>query len=483
MSLKHTRRRYRFDKGLATGQKLDILANDPTLAALAATELPGLGEKTNGSITDARGMMVFGAASVLWGSDRRAEVELADQWPIRRPIFDKAGIRTSIDAPNAAAWQYYRDRYLTEDVVANLKETLRDLWVGQARKMGLFPKPIGQHDWLNTNHLHTVYADGTWFAPASGVGIRGQKSRAAENGQPRLSEDVDERGRAAGYCHVFTMARRQGDDRMRLVLDFERARRGDELPVVLESLRRVHHLAEDGLRHFVYDRALNSHDQVKEIVAMGILPIGKPAGLDAFHDWRKVLGSEVEPGALTFDLDWGGCTHRVAMTHGMMWNLKNRRGRWLREKRADISDIRRVKREDGSFAFLLDLRMRCGPRWHDFTVDLCAPLTVDGGRREVDLAAHLKPHPVADIELISNAYSVRNDVESEFSRFKNHMGIGPRAGSFTALGHEIDLLLLSLTVNALAWAEWRQDYAKSTVKYRVTRCLTSPRMSGVLTAV
>lgn len=482
MSSKHIRRRYEFDKGLATGQKLDILANAPTLAALAKLELPGLGEKTNGSITDARGMMVFGAASVLWGSDRHAEVELADQWPIRRPVFEKAGIRTSVDAPNAAAWQYYRDRYLTEDVVADLKETLRDLWVGQARKMGLFPKPIGRHDWLNTDHLHTVYADGTWFAPASGVGIRGQKSRAAANGQPRLSEDVDERGRAVGYCHVFTMARRP-EERMRMVLDFERARNGAELPVAIESVRRARQRIGDGLRHFVYDRALSSHDQIGEIAAMGILPIGKPAGLDTFADWRKIVDSEFKPGVLTFDLDLDGCPHRLAMHHGMMWNLVNRGGRWFYEKRADVADIRRVQREDGSFGFLLDLRMRCGPRWHELTVDLTAPLTVDGGRRRIRIAAHLKPHPVADTKLIENAYSIRNDVESGFGRFKNHMGIGPRAGSFTPLAHEIDLLLLSLTVNALAWAEWRQEYAASTARYRVTRCLTSPRRAGVLTAV
>ncbi len=475
MSSKHIRRRYEFDKGLATGQMLDILANDPILAALAELKLPGLGEKTNGSITDARGMMVFGAASVLWGSDRRAEVELADQWPIRRPVFDKAGIRTSVDAPNAAAWQYYRDTYLTEDVVADLKEVLRDLWVGQARKMGLFPTQ-SEHDWMEPDHLHTVYADGTWFAPASRTNIRGQKSKA-KTGEPRVSEGNSIGGKLDGYCSVWMLARRP-EPRMRMILDFAGAPAGGEMPVALDSLEALRSRVGDGLRQFVYDGALRGHDQVTRIVEMGVLPIGKPDAVDSFADW-DVRGKPLRSKILNFDFDFSGCVHRLAADYGMLWHLEHDGELWRYGKRAVVESVERRKRPDGSYTFDVDLRLRCNSSWHELRVDLTEPLVVDGGRRSVRLAAHVKAHPMADIERFASAYGIRNDAESGFARFKNYLGIGSRAGSFTRLAHDIDLLLLALTSNALAWAEWRQEYAASTARYRVTRCLTSPRMAGV----
>ena len=450
-------RRYEFNRGLATGQKLEILAKDPVFSALAAELAPGLGVRTKRSLTDAKGMLLFGAATVLFGSDRSAEAEVAYQWNRLQPALKRAGVAVSADSPAASSWRYYREEYLTEDVVAAMMEAVRGMWANQALEMGLFPAAQSQHDWMDPDHLHTVYADGTWFAPASRTNVRGQKSRA-KKGAPRLSEGISLGGKLDGYCSVWVLARRP-EPRMRLILDFARAQGGGEIPVVLDSLQVLRSRIGDGLRHFVYDRALRGHDQVTRIVEMGLLPISKPDSVDAFSDW-DVRGHPVRDNVLSFDLDFAGCVHRLAADYGMLWHLEHDGKVWRYTKRMAVEAISRRVKPDGSCAFDIDLRLRCEKSWHQLRVDLTEPLLVDGGRRNVRLAAHLKPHPMADMDRFSAAYGIRNDVEAGFSRFKNNLGIGHRAGSYTRLAHEIDLLLLALTSNALAWAEWQQDHSE-----------------------
>lgn len=102
-------RRYEFDRGLAMGQRLEILAKDPLFSALAAELAPPLGVRTKGSVTDAKGMLLFGAATVLFGSDRSAEAEVAYQWNRLQPALKRAGVAVSADSPTASSWRYYRE--------------------------------------------------------------------------------------------------------------------------------------------------------------------------------------------------------------------------------------------------------------------------------------------------------------------------------------------------------------------------------------
>lgn len=243
---------------------------------------------------------------------------------------------------------------------------------------------------------------------------------------------------------------------MRFVLDFERARNGEEIPVVLKSVAGLRDRVGDGLRHFVYDRAFSGHDHVRAIVELGILPITKPAGVDSFSDWTKVRGSLWKTGTPRFDMSLDGCLHKMALNQGMIWHLEESRGGLVHAKRADHHSIDRYRNPDGSYGFKIGLEMRCGSSGHRFTVDLTEPNPVVGGTQVMGI--NLKAHPVADVDAISKAYSIRSDVESSFSWLKNSTGMGPRAGSYDSAAHEMDLFLVSLTNNALAFAEWRQRY-------------------------
>lgn len=53
-----------------------MLANNPVFSAVAGELAPPLGVTTKRSSTNAKGMLLCGAATVLFGSNRAAEAEL-----------------------------------------------------------------------------------------------------------------------------------------------------------------------------------------------------------------------------------------------------------------------------------------------------------------------------------------------------------------------------------------------------------------------
>src|SRR5690606_11093505 len=99
---------------LAVGERVEVLAMNPGFSAWAeevTRTAGGYGSKTKKSVTDPKGMLLFGAASVMYGSDRAAAAELRYAWPLLIPKLKRAGVSVSDTAPNDAGWQYFRSVY------------------------------------------------------------------------------------------------------------------------------------------------------------------------------------------------------------------------------------------------------------------------------------------------------------------------------------------------------------------------------------
>lgn len=463
--------RYDFDRHLAVAQRLEILAWDVLFSLAAETvkqAAASYGTKTKKTATDVKGMLIFGAASVMYGSDRAAAAELRYAWHRLAPMLRRAGVEVSDRAPDEAAWQYFRRTYLSDpDLIEQLWELVRETSLGMALEMGIFPEPSTEHRWLHPDHLATVYADGTWVKPASSVGIkRGRvvhKSRST-TGRPRLSDDVDTSGRNHGYQHTVILARRP-EKRMQLILDVRRAAPSRDVKVAIESVLRLRSRLGDRLRHFAYDRALSSHDDITRVMRAGILPLTKPGNVDAFDDWKQLKGRRIrldrkQKKAIPFDYRFDdGCFHHLAIDAGMLWDMNNAGGVLYYGKRAEHREIRRVDRADGSYDFEIDMRLHCRRSGdHDFTWSLTGEVPRLNHRRPLRLATHLRPFPIAETKVSGPALTVRQNAESNFKRMKDFLGLGRRARSFKALDHEIDLLLVTIAHNALVWAEYQQRY-------------------------
>lgn len=466
-----TTHRYDFDGHLAVAERLELLALDPlfSLVAQAVTEVAeSYGTKTKKSVTDPKGMLVFGAASVMYGSDRAAAAELRYAWPLLAPKLRRAGIMVTDRAPDEKAWQYFRSTYLDDpDLVERLWELVRELSLGMALEMGMFPEPASEQEWMSPDHLATVYADGTWMAPASSVGVkRGRKVHESRstNGRPRLSEDIDKSGRNHGYQHTVVSARRP-ETRMRLILDVGRAAPSRDVKVGIESVLRLRSHLGDRVRHFAYDRALNSHDDITALMRAGILPLTKPGNVHAFDDWKQLPTKRIrldgkKKKAIPFEYRFDdGCFHHLAIDAGMLWDMDDAGGVLNYGKRAEHLDIRRVVRADGSYDFEVDMKLYCRRGGnHYFTWSLTGAVERLDHRRPLRLAAHLRPFPIADPDITGPALTVRQNAESNFKYMKDFMGLGRRARSYGVLAHEIDVLLLTIAHNALVWAEFRQRY-------------------------
>lgn len=182
--------------------------------------------------------------------------------------------------------------------------------------------------------------------------------------------------------------------------------------------------------------------------------------MDAFDDWKKLPNTKLRPnGAISLAQRFDGdCYHALAIDAGMLWDMDEYPSGPYYRKTAEHRGIRRVRLSDGTYDFEIDMRLVCH-RTHDhyFTWSLTGS-TERLFQPPLRLAAHLRPFSIADWETAGPALGIRQNAESTFGYLKDYIGLGRRAGSYSALAHEIDILLVMMIHNALVWAEYRQKY-------------------------
>ncbi len=448
--------RWNFDRGLAIVDRLTVLAETPLLR-VAADALPPGNDRIMGrpSTLTKEGLLIVGAATVLFGSDRRADAELDAQWPLLRPRLRAAGIPVPVRPPTAQAFRYWRDTHLQDPAVLDdLKAALLPVYIGMAKDMGFFGD-TSEAGWLEHLPYNTLLADGSWWRPASEVGHPIDKNGTTKRSRtryrtPRVVEDADVRGNAFGYCHVMVFA--QGvNPRERIVFTIDRAPGGNEMDNVVPTVLRLREMLGDGLRHFIYDGAMAGVHH-HELHRSGLLTVNKPKGLRSLEQWRSFQGSRIAKNRIMRIHTHCTHDHRVDLAAGMFWVVgTDQLGRPVRSTVVEHRDVRRLMRPDGGFRFELDLVTRCPEGDHILTVDPSAErYKLD--RRWLNLAEQLRTLPM-NLETFGPVYGLRNSSESDFSHMKHFLGLGTRAGSYTVERHELDLILTGMIHNAADWLE------------------------------
>lgn len=145
-----------FDRAL--GDLIGILLRDPMFRGWAGA-LPSY--KREGARFPPIVQMVVCLATLLYGSDRRAERELRYQWSLIRREFADAGIELGWDVPTTYHFRHYRDSVMGKEGVAGMVEVFRDMAPLEARRHGLLPD-VADVDWLSPAAENVLAADGTW---------------------------------------------------------------------------------------------------------------------------------------------------------------------------------------------------------------------------------------------------------------------------------------------------------------------------------
>ena len=449
---------YDFDN-LSFGDKLELFAQSP-LVRQFAEQMPAQGLRTKRALTTTVGTLVVGLASILAGSDRRADAELRYLWPILRPVLVKAGLEVADEPVTTQHFRDYRRRFVTGEVLASLHSAFRRQAVDLVKVLGLL-KDQGE-PLLSPSVSQLVFGDGAWFTPASDVGRMKRRHKGNEKGKvaphpsrskygcPRIV-DYDSRGKAYGYNHVTLYARSEAP-RLRVVLSLLAAPGGNELDAMDEELDRLVAAFGDGLRGFVYDGAMaGAHHRVYR--KRGLLTINLPKGMDSREDWGKGLDKVVGNAGHVITVHLAqGCTHHLNVAYGSFYQLeRDALGRWVRRRVLEHTDVRRIKTDDG-YRWELDVKIHCeGGTVHTWTVDPNGHLASDKGT--VNLVERLRIITPHSGEPFSVLYGVRNNAEAHNRLIRTDWAMGDRARSYARKDHELDRLLVCLLNNALVLAE------------------------------
>ncbi len=363
-----TRLGYRFDN-LSVMDRLEIAVQSPLVSELGRT-LPRHGVTTRPAKTSPTGMLLLGIASVIAGSDRRAEAELRTHWHRFRRVCLASDIPMPAEPLRLQIFRDYRARFITEEVLADLHLAFRAQAVQLAQLLGLLKSDDAPMSSPATSQV--VFGDGSWFLPASDVGRvktdyfrrnRPHQSRAKK--KPRVV-DYDVQGAAYGYNHVTLHVRAATEEenpaaaRLQVVLALLAAKGSDEMHVTNLEVRRLRDAVGDGFRCFVYDGAM-AGEHHRRFRSYGLLTVNKPKGISTLTDWRNGLDTHVGEGQRVLELTFpAGCVHRLNVAYGMFWQLRsNPTGRRLvRERVADHVDLRRHQEED-RFRWELDVALPC----------------------------------------------------------------------------------------------------------------------------
>ncbi len=481
---------YDFDLGLAQIERLEVLIASPLLAVLVP-DLPVTGEKTKRSSGEAAALIVVGAATLICGSDRAATRELRAHWPRLRAAFDTAGIRVSGVPLGATEFRTYRDDLLGGVLPEPVKEALRELFVGLALELGLFPEVNAP--WNEPDPDGVPTADGTWvraYAEAGGEygsasdSVSGDADRFNAvkwkgNGGSKPTKDAEQRNKTSwGYNICIVSVRGDGKrHRQRVVLDIARAVDGDELAAAMPAFLRLKDRLGDRLRCVVYDGAMRGTHHL-QLRAAGMVTVNKPRGIRKLDQWQQHRGTRLGKTAKVFELPIScGCRHLFNVVGGMMWEAHHAPLGLTRS--AEPLPVTTLDRHgpdaDGVYSWTMTLRVPCREGDHVVEVDPNAKLpsiTVKalqaGAKRSsavTNLAEDLRMVQMHQ-EVFRPVYGRRNDSESGNKTLKTDYGHGKRANSVTWGRVDFDLWMFALLHNALVLREHQQLKAKARSQQR-----------------
>lgn len=455
---------YRFDEGLSQIERLEVLIDSPLLK-LVAPRLPAHGTRTKPALADPAALLVVGAATVIFGSDRRADTELRAHWPHLRERLVSAGYRVPASPLRARHFRDYRDKVLGGSLPEEVKEELRDLAANVAIELGLFPNV--DSPWAQPEPGQVVVADGSWWAAASKV--RTVEESRSKLGIPRVVADADPHNKHSwGYNFCFLSVRGE-HPRQRVMLDIVHAEGQREMEVVVPAVLRLRARVGDRFRWFVYDGAMRGVHQ-ELLRPAGILALNKPPGTRQKDQWRKHQRTKLAKTTAIFDLGVECATrHLFTVTAGLLWDVEVRQGltspELFRCRVLDVNEVRRLSGGDGTYRWELVCTVRCDRGDHQVVVDPGATLrgtsaqqfikNPDGparGRCRINLSEKLRVVQV-NSEEFWRIYGARNDIEAGNKTMKFDFGLGTRAGSFRVGAHEMDLWIFMLLANSLALRE------------------------------
>lgn len=450
---------------LSFGDKLELVARSPLFRELAVA-LPKQGGVSKRALTTTLGTLVIGVATIVAGSDRRADAELRYQWPILRPRLAALGIEVSETPPTSQHFRDYRARYLTATVVDFVHELLRLQGIRVAKLLGLLTYNGEPFDEPSVGTV--VYGDGKWFKPASDVGhpkhqhngtVAPHPSRAQRGARRVVPFDVQ--GRNYGYNHVTLYVRgstvenseRKALARKQVALALVRAVKGAEMQALTPEIERLRSTIGDGFRCFTYDGAMEGKHH-RHLRRLGILTVNKPKTTKSLTDWTKGMHARLgEKDHLVEVRLAEGCVHYLNVHRGLMFKCeRDALGRWARHTVLEHVATRRADTAT-RFRWEVDLVIHCEAHGtgHIWTVDPTDTLVSTKGT--VNLAQQFRIVAPNHNPAMRRIYGTRNCAESHNKWVKSECAMGDRARSFTPTDHEFDRLLVLFLHNALALAE------------------------------
>lgn len=463
--------RFSFDSGLSDIRALELLIAGPLLRLLQA-ELPKYGMATKPSAAEPAALMVVGVASVLCGSDSRADSELVDHWPRLHQAFRENGYRVPEHPLTTGAFRYYRDEVLGGSMPESLAAMLRAAFAHLAIQLGLLPE--SEEPWLEPAVGQIVAADGTWQKAASEVTCV-EDSRTAFPGnredrirRSRILEDTSALYSSVGY-NTLVFSVRGDETRLRVILDVRNSRQsemGDVVPALQDLVALV---GTERLRCFVYDGAMTGEVHREIRTSCGVLTVNKPKGIRSAGQWQRHRESLVSPDASGFQLPGilSQCAKVFNVAGGLIWDLERSSGRFVRRRVVEVREVSRHALGARGFSWSVCLRVRCSDHHHDIQLDPNAELVGRTARwqfegtgaprrtRIIKMPEVFRILGMNESDGFKAVYGRRNDTEAINRQLKTDLRMGHRAGSYTLGRALFDFWLAAILANSKVWEEHR----------------------------
>ena len=505
---------------------LGAFITSPLFRALSGALPPRRGGGRPADVSPAVALFV-GAVVVAYRSTRRADTALQMYWLRFHRLLHTAGYEVGLNPPRSQHWHDYRAEYLEDpELIEVMLGRWRKVAAVMANDMGLGLPAGGPLDYLNLIAEEVLFGDGMWARPASEIGY-GKPLRASRaKREPRIVTDAIRHGkksRTFGYP-LTSIGIRGPKKRQRIILDLSIAPGGSPAHEITEVIDRLElvlpHFAEDAIRGFVYDGAMNSKHHRKIRTKFGLLSVNRRVGhnkaktmreelaerlgLHRHHwekrtfprDWVRLVWRRPAPRPQHWALTVDDCTHRVGFTWGALWTvedeypnvegvdpeLANVRYRWGRPCR--VTGIRRYP--DGrKYRWEVDVKIPCQFGPHVITFDpnrdrlnyqmkrsssakgtelnLFDPdstVNQDAKGRKINLAQQFGIIDQTRTHRFARMYGIRNDAESWNSTLQGFYMIGKRSRTFSRERFLLDVLLATTMHNTLNWEEHSTSRAR-----------------------
>lgn len=463
------------------------VARSQTSDLVAVFSMPGLEEIAEPlfpyatSRSGAVALVGYLAARPATRSANALDMELSDpwMWDKIRSVAERQGRLLPADPPSFNKLHHLRRRVADdfEEVLLEIQERFILEAFKLARLAGLAdPATVG--DLLRPVRSNTLYADGTWWDPLSGVVVDDETGQVTGSrahrlyGRPRVTDVLTTTKDGKQLKGIpFVMAGVRGDEQLkRVVLGFRRflspklSDSKGETAAAIELLRRVLAHSDGGLRWCVYDMAFRGKhlDELGRLGVVGIAAMTAAAGNEA-HLELSTTGE----GPLRYNND--GRKTRVAT--GPVRKASHRVGdRWCDHMLSGVDGSLRMHdltepvkatdplcpirdlvfeptRRDGRFDMIGTFEVPC-PHG-SFTVKITLTGHLDGRSSTLTLN---RVRPIHEYDpQFADLKGWRVDVESLNATMKRVVPLDGRATSLRPHEFELDVLGSALWINARCW--------------------------------